>query len=382
MRIKLIKLLAILTALVLIFLNLTIPSISLTKAGVSNSAQEVALEFLKEQSIINPKLSNATVDFPCVYTDKSLHKHFIVYAIKKYESIIGRIVLLKTKDKYVVLEMGETPPPNIAINYEIPKYIPLKEGEIIGQAKFIYVFPLLYFVHFNILKDGKLSRDIYFYWNEKREVSLDEIPEQIVSSDSSSSKTTSNPVALNIGSSRILWDVPDFIMGDMSYPVSTYGCGPVAGANILGYWSRNGYPNLWNEGSDPKGVGLATSLYYYMGTWYWGTPSVDFARGIESYSQDFGYTFSCHIDSEAQVYGSFVREINNERPLGVRIQLGGLLDQHWITGIGYYYGYSGYYVYVRDGWHHGYAMINWDNPFLGNDPITSFIDNVYVYPGG
>lgn len=187
---------------------------------------------------------------------------------------------------------------------------------------------------------------------------------------------------MNIGTSRILWDVPEFIMSDMPYPVSKNGCGPVAGANILGYWSRNGYSNLWNESSDPKGVGLATSLYSYMGTGHWGTFSVDFARGIESYSMDFGYMFSCHIDSEAQVYGSLVREINNGRPLGLRIQLGNFFSQHWITGIGYYYGYSGYYAYVRDGWNTGYTMINWDNPFLGNTPITSFIDNVYVYPGG
>lgn len=127
MRIKSIKLLAILMILILFVLNLTIPNISLTKADDFSNAREVALEFLKEQSNVNPKLSNATVDFPCVYTDKSLHEHFIVYAIKKYETIIGRIVLLKIKDRYVVLEMGETPPPNIAINYETPKYISLKK---------------------------------------------------------------------------------------------------------------------------------------------------------------------------------------------------------------------------------------------------------------
>ncbi len=376
MKLKLIKVLVVLIALLLIFLNLSILGVPFFKAGITNNGEEVALAFLKEESMLDPKLINATVDFPCSYTDKSLHERFLVYAIKKDASVIGRIVLLKTKNNYTVLEMAETPPPHINYITEISKHISLNEEETVGQPNFIYVFPLLYYIHFNIIKEGKQVRDVYFFWNEKRVADLNEIPEEKI-------ELTNADLIKEQGttSMKVLRDVPEYITN--TYPGLCNSCGPVAGANILGYWSRHGYPNLWNESSDPKGRELATSLYYYyMGTTPVGTFLIDFPSGIESYSRDYGYVFSTYIDPEAQVYGSFVREINNGRPLGIRIQLGGLLDQHWITGIGYYYGYSGYYVYVRDGWNNGYAMINWDDPFLGTSPITSFIDNVYVYPVG
>lgn len=371
---------------ILIILILAISNISLTKAGVSNSARKAALEFLKEQSIVNPKLSNATVDFPCVYTDKSLHEHFIVYAIKKYESIIGRIVLLKTKDKYIVLEMGETPPPHIDYSKKIPEHIFLKEGETIGQAKFIYVFPLLYFVHFNILKDGKLSRDVYFYWNEKRIVTLADIPDVPILANGKSpfmKRATSG----SFGSYKILSDVPDFI----TPKELCNSCGPTAGANICGYWHKHGYYYLQHDW-DENGNDLITCLWHDMNTnCVYGTPASNFRAGIVYHANTVHgsylgiYHFSASGDSSPH-FSDAVNEISYDRPFGILIrEQGSWTWWHWITCIGYYSGYDEY-IYVRDGWGDGTVAINWNASSLP-DPdhpgqyIPIFIDGFdYVFP--
>lgn len=389
MKLKLIKVLAVLIALVLIFLNLSILGVSFSKAGITNNGEEVALAFLKEESMINPKLINATIDFPCLYTDKSLHERFLVYAIKKDASVIGRIVLLKTKNNYIVLEMAETPPPHINYITEISKHISLNEGESVGQPNFIYVFPLLYYIHFNTVKEGKQVRDVYFFWNEKRVADLNEIPEEKIDL-TNTDLIKEQDTASTYSSYKVLWDAPGYLT---SYTNLCNNCGPVAGANILGYYHKHGYPNLQKTGDENSGVDLTTCLFHDMQTsCIYGTPPYNFTNGIVYHANNYHNGYACNyhftatsgfIYSMQNAYQYICTEIDNNRPLGILVSIN-IASWHWITGIGYD-NTNGSYVYVRDGWNPGYAEIYWYAPYL-IDPETNQEVPIgptylsYVYP--
>ena len=71
-------------------------------------------------------------------------------------------------------------------------------------------------------------------------------------------------------------------------------------------------------------------------------------------------------------------EINNDRPLAILIH-SNIFNWHWVTGIGYYQGTEGYYIYVRDGYGNEIVGINFYAPELGRNYIN--IDYFgYIYP--
>ncbi len=71
-------------------------------------------------------------------------------------------------------------------------------------------------------------------------------------------------------------------------------------------------------------------------------------------------------------------EINNNRLLTI-LKHRSIFNWHWITGIGYYQGTQGYYIYVRDGYGNEIVGINFYAPELGGIYIN--IDYFgYIYP--
>lgn len=358
--------------------NLGILGVSFSKTGAVNSCEEVALQFLRKESKVNPKLIGAIIDSPCLYADKLLHEHFIVYAIRKGTSIIGRIVLLKAKNSYIVLEMAETPPPHTNYITEITKYISFGVGESIGQLNFIYVFPLMYYIHLNTIKEGKKVRDVYFFFNERRVVSVDEIPEERFDLDNGDLIKEQDTTSI-----KVLWDVPEYTTNNVTLCNS---CGPVAGANILGYYHKHGYPNLQKAYDENLGVDLITCLFHDMQTsCIYGTPPFNFTNGIVYHANNNHNGYECNyhfvaksgfIYSMQNAYKYICAEIDNNRPLGILVSIN-IASWHWITGIGYDSTNNGSYVYVRDGWNPGYAKIYWYAPYLV-DPSTG--EKVYIGP--
>ena len=334
-----------------------------------------ALSFIKSQEYVIPQLKGVDVISPLVYKDKHGIERVIVYGVEKENRIIGRIVINYDKDNPVFLEFAETPPPHLVnVKDEVIRKISLKGNQTLENEDFSYVFPLLFFIHFDIMEDNKKVDDLYFFFNEKRVVKVDEIPEFL--------KFKLPKESVLEKSYNILLDIADYNTADTNYLCNN--CGPVSGAIILNYWDKNGYDDLQFNFDRENGVYLTTCLWNDMKTsCIWGTPPGNYANGICNHANiihngyNCNYRFNYNINWDPK-YGDVCNEINNSRPLGILVKyISGPF--HWITCYGYYFGYGGYYIYVRDGYGDGNVVVNWDAPELPDGSI-SFWTLVYIYP--
>jgi len=370
------KILAILLVLVLVGISV----ISSVKS-VTNPFSECAELFIKSHQEAITSLRGAELASPMVYKDKDGKDRVIVYGVKKGEEIIGRIVVNYDRENPIVLEFAEAVPPHLLdVQEEIFNKTSLEKNMAFGNPEFIYVFPLLYYVHFKVYDKNQAVEDVYFFWNEKRIVTLTDIPDfPILVNDKFPlmEQATSE-------SYKILYDVPDYTTYTNSL---CNNCGPVAGANILGYWHKHGYYYLQHDWDESDGNGLITCLWYDMNTsCIYGTPASNFRSGIVYHANTVhdDYLGIYHFSTSGNSYPEFsdaVSEINAGRPFGILIHQN-IFIWHWITCIGYDSGYDsqyGNYICVRDGEGDGIVYINWYNPYLKSRSIS--IDGFnYVYP--
>jgi len=333
-----------------------------------------AIEFIKNQEEIIFQLKGSIPTSPFVYKDKYGNDRTIVFGVEKESKIIGRIVINYDKNNPIFLEFAETPPPHlIDVEKEVASKISLKENQYLKNEEFIYIFPLLFFIHFDVIEEDKKVDDLYFFWNEKKIIKKGGIPEFI------KVKLLNN--ILSSKSYTILNDVADYDTYDTRYLCNN--CGPVSGAIILNYWDKNGYSNLQSDSDRLIGEVLTNCLFHDMSTnCIWGTPPGNYVRGIcyhannvhNGYNCNYHFTYNTNWDPK---YGDICYEINNSRPLGILVRfISGSL--HWITCYGYYFGYGGYYIYVRDGYGNGEVIVNWDAPEIPDGSI-SFWTLVYIY---
>ncbi|MCR4434127.1 MAG: hypothetical protein NUV70_08785 [Caldiserica bacterium] len=146
----------------------------------NNPFYRVASDFLNSQGSVLPQLQNSHPVSPRVYNDKDGEDRVLVYGVEKAGKIIGRIVVNFDLNNPCFLEFAEVAPPHLSeVKKEATERISLKEGEVLGEMEFIYVFPLLYYIHFPVWKGEAKSSDIYLFWNEKRIVNPDEIPSSL-----------------------------------------------------------------------------------------------------------------------------------------------------------------------------------------------------------
>lgn len=357
-----------------------LPNISSVKS-VANPFLESAELFIKSKQEAIPSLIGAKLVSPMLYKDKYGKSRVMIYGVKKNDKIIGRIVVNYDRKNPVVLEFAESAPPHLLnVKEEILNKTSLEKNMTLGKPEFIYVFPLLYYVRFNVHNKNQTVKNVYFFWNEKRIVPLTDIPSfpNLPKEKSPSIRTS--------GGWKILWDVPDYKTLTSNL---CKNCGPVAGANILGYWHKHSYPNLQHYWDESDGHDLMDCLWYDMSTsCVYGTPALNFRTGIAyhantvhtNYDSD---TYYCnyHFSASGDSYPEFsdaIREINANRPFGILIRdRWNIFWWHWITCIGY--DSNGYYIYVRDGWGDGLVDIKWYDPKLSGHSI--YIDGFdYVYP--
>ncbi|AFQ19743.1 putative S-layer protein (plasmid) [Bacillus thuringiensis HD-771] len=146
-----------------------------------------------------------------------------------------------------------------------------------------------------------------------------------------------NTMQQEIYNSKIIKDVPDYTW--------FVGCVPTAIANIVVYWSKNGFPNLLksNETSDwlidtlgtmmgtDRGTGESTGGVKY------GTYTDRIAPALQIYWNNRGYS---SLDFEYSEYekikfDTIKRELDSGRPYGISITKHNLYKDHYLTGIGY-----------------------------------------------
>ncbi|MBC7194945.1 MAG: hypothetical protein H5U37_04745 [Caldisericia bacterium] len=338
--------------------------------------KESAIKFIKSQEEILPQLKDSKIVSPFIYKDKYGNYRTIVFGVEKENKIIGRVVINYDKYNPIFLEFAETPPPHlIDIKEVIMNKISLKENQYLGEEEYIYIFPLLFYIHFDVIEKDKKIDDLYFFFNEKRVVEFKEIPEF-----EKIKKFIFNENNIK-GYYKILLDVPDYSTDNTNL---CNPCGPVAGANILGYWDKHGYPKLQLDGDESTGSQLTTCLWNDMNTdCNYGTIPSKFGDGIKTHANTThnGYYCNYHFSFSGTYtpqFGNVCYEINNDRPLAILINWN-INTWHWITGIGYYQGIGGYYIYVRDGYGNGEVAINFYAPELDGRPISIYYFG-YIYP--
>ncbi|MGC9073996.1 MAG: hypothetical protein ACP5H0_07580 [Caldisericum sp.] len=378
------KVLAILLVLALVGVSI-IGSVK----SATNPFSESAELFLKSHQEAITSLRGAELISPMVYKDKDGKDRVIVYGVKRGEEIVGRIVVNNNVKNPTVLEFAESVPPHLSdIKEEILNKTSLEKNIVFGKPEFIYVFPLLYYVHLNVYDKSRTAKEIYFFWNERKIITLKDIPDFPILAYNKL-PLMKQKVSGSFGSYKILSDVPDYSTSTTNLCNS---CGPVAGANILGYWHKHGYYYVQHDWDESNGNGLITCLWYDMNkSCIYGTPASNFRSGIVYHANTVHrdylgiYHFSASGDSSPH-FSDAVNEISYDRPFGILVRKQGSWTWwHWITCIGYYSGY-GEYIYVRDGWGDGTVAINWNASSLP-DPdhpgqyIPIFIDGFdYVFP--
>jgi len=109
------------------------------------------------------------------------------------------------------------------------------------------------------------------------------------------------------------------------------GCGPIAGAMVLGYWGDHGYSSFPTNDDEY----LIDDCHYYMGTSDAGSTTVtSVAPGIADVSELYGYDFTCNFDSSVS-WADITNEIDNGRPFVLMVNSAEFGGSHAITVRGY-----------------------------------------------
>jgi len=342
---------------------------------------KVANEYIKTHENFMRKLMGVTPVSPMVYNDKNGYGKTIVFGLSKNNEVTGRLVINYDVNNPIVLEYAQVAPPHLLdVKKIVQSKISLTADAVLGTPEFIYIFPLLYFVKFDIIKNGVKIDGLYFYWNEKKLVKEEDIPD-FPAENPSSSNFQENPITQS-NTYNYINDVPDYNTGDN--PGLCNCCGPVAEANILGYWHKHGYPNLQLTSDEMYGIGLTTCLFSDMGTY--GTTPAMFTGGIVYHANNShgaypncNYHFTADsgfIYSVQNAYQYLCNEVKNSRPVGILLNWN-VINWHWIVGIGY--NTTTNEACVRDSWGNGDVWLNWYSPYLDGGSI-GFQYLSYVYP--
>ncbi|NLI56642.1 hypothetical protein GX420_06660 [bacterium] len=130
--------------------------------------KESAIEFIRNQEEILSQLKGSIPITPFIYKDKYGNNRTIIFGVEKESKIVGRILINYDKNNPIFLEFAETPPPHlIDVEKEVILKISLKEKQYLKNEEFIYIFPLLFFIHFDVMEENKRVDDLYFFWNER-----------------------------------------------------------------------------------------------------------------------------------------------------------------------------------------------------------------------
>ena len=134
------------------------------------------------------------------------------------------------------------------------------------------------------------------------------------------------------------------------------GCGPIAGAMVLGYWDSHGYPNFYSWDDEY----LIDDCHYYMNADYYGaTDTAYVTSGIHDVSVLYEYDFTCTRDTSV-LWSDITTEINAGRPFVLAADFGDY-GSHGVTVRGY--NDSTYEILVHDtydNWTHYITFEDWN----------------------
>lgn len=129
------------------------------------------------------------------------------------------------------------------------------------------------------------------------------------------------------------------VTGDFN-DIANNHCGATAVTNLALYFSSKGYSGL-KKGSNRD---TFIAVHNVVGD----GPKMTIADDAEAYFSNSGYSLNY---SSIGTYDSYKKAIRAERPCGILLA-NGIVDWHWILGVGYRHYFTGDQQYMRimDGW--------------------------------
>jgi hypothetical protein len=315
--------------------------------------------------------SGAGVEYDLTFFDTAGDISAYSFSVVKDGKNLGFILVSGMKENYPILEFGkgELLPGNAK---ESAKLLAGKEAEknsyTLGPVRYLYQGSTFYYAQYpftDSMKNAKGDLTIDLYNEAIVDLKNNDsavVPEVNSGSDAISVKdawaTVDKKVGLldkgvvvtpksTLGTDTIYW-VPLYDQPS-GYPNS---CAPTASGMILSYWRSEGYTNFPSDGDT-----LILELYSAMGTDpITGTYDTWIEPGIESVSQDHGYSFNAVPDTNSFLFSEVKSEVTADRPIhlamhGAGTAIGGstAYGDHSVAVIGWADGAFDA-LEINDGW--------------------------------
>ena len=314
--------------------------------------------------------TGASVEYDMTFYNTTGDISAYSFSVTKDGKKLGFILVSGIKENYPILEFGkgELLPGNAK---ETAKLIAEKDAEKnsynLNSVKYLYLGSTFYYAQYSVtdsLKkvNGYVTIDLY---NEvivdlkNNDVAV--LPEADSGSDAISVKDAWAIIDKKIGLLDTGAAVPESILGtDTIYWVPLYdqpsgypnSCAPTASGMVLSYWRSEGYTNFPSNGDT-----LILELYSAMGTDpVLGTFDSNIEPGIESVSQDHGYTINAVPDTGSFLFSEVKSEVTADRPIhlamhGAGTAIGGstAYGNHSVAVVGWADG-SFNALEINDGW--------------------------------
>lgn len=333
-----------------------------TKKEASAAAQhyiKIAVEYF------NAKWNGAVTGAPILFYDTEGNPESYFVPVQLKSDRIGYVMVSAFRAGEPILEASEQPL-KVEDLTDIARAVAdtLKAGQSIGKTRLIHAGPLYLAVQFELLGPRAEKELVYYNLKAKKLMPRDTtVPKLDVKAHGSSESSKHwdsilNPpqisiMAVNTGS---VLGVPSYDQNLSSHPNS--GCGPAAGAMVLGYWKQHGYPALQFDMDVSEGIDLMNDLYTDMGSTAVGTTIAGWTDGVRYHANtkhysdgngllyNTGYSFTAsYTNTLAGTYMPWEvlkTEISASRPVGFYIGWdNGLVpgltyNYHWVAGRSFY----------------------------------------------
>ena len=274
--------------------------------------------------------TGATAEYDMTFYDTDSAINAYSFSVTKDGGKQGFILVSGIKEEYPILEFGkgEVIPENAKENANrMATNVAEKKSGTVDSVKYLYLGPTFYYAQYALTDSRqKTEEDVTIDLFNQNEVDLKDDHVSIASmradseSDVISIKEAWSTIDEKINLLNQGITVPASTRGiDTIYGVPLYdqpsgspnSCAPTASGMILSYWRSHGYPNFPSNGDT-----LILELYSAMNTDpVDGTDDADVEPGIESVSQDHGYSIDAVEDTDPFLFSEVKSEVTADRPI-------------------------------------------------------------------
>jgi hypothetical protein len=274
--------------------------------------------------------TGATAEYDMTFYDTDGAINAYSFSVTKDGKKQGFILVSGIKEEYPILEFGKGDiiPENAKENANrMAINVAEKKSGNVDSVKYLYLGPTFYYAQYALTDSMQKSEDdvtIDLFNQNEVDLKDDRVSIASMRADSESDVISIKKAWSSIDETINLFNqgiaVPASTLGiDTIYGVPLYdqpsgypnSCAPTASGMILSYWRSHDYPNFPSNGDT-----LILELYSAMNTDpVYGTDDADVKPGIESVSQDHGYSIDAVEDTDPFLFSEVKSEVTADRPI-------------------------------------------------------------------